>query len=377
MHRSTTCTVLVFVLCSAAWAAERPVAVSPGSATGAMIGDTCPTFSWGAVLGAKSYELVVYRLGEEGAEARPLLSQRISGSALSWTPSLNRCLERGGQYAWSVRALGEKAASDWSPPSLFQVASGPNEVEFEEAVAVVRQYLARGGEIEAEAAGRSESDSETSREASARALPPANTKLSVDGNLDATSFSGDGSRLTNLDAALVTTCLGRRWLDQGNGTVLDCNTKKIWLKDASCLGQAPWTLGVVFTPTIFSKVASLNAGTDFGCADYPVGTYDDWRVPTISELCSAGAISQDCPVANYATSLVDNRFGGGFTVSNANGEGRWTEGDAFVGVQESHYWSATAVDATNAWNVDLDPGSVLDNVDKTVSFWVWPVRGPE
>ena len=68
-------------------ASERPVAVSPGSATRALIGDACPTFSWGEVDGARSYQLVVYQFGEEDEEAQPVLRQRIPGSANGWTPA--------------------------------------------------------------------------------------------------------------------------------------------------------------------------------------------------------------------------------------------------------------------------------------------------
>lgn len=126
-------------------AAEISVAVSPGSAAGSLIGDSCPTFSWGAVPGAKSYELVVYRVEDDNEEAKPALRQRISGTALGWTPSLDRCLERGAQYAWSVRAVGRKEPSEWSAPSLFEVAAGPSEEEFEAALKVVSQYLEEEG----------------------------------------------------------------------------------------------------------------------------------------------------------------------------------------------------------------------------------------
>ncbi len=130
------------VTASSGLAGQSPVAVSPGDASKlALVEARCPTFSWGEVDGATSYELVVYRLGEEGEEARPVLGETFAGSASSWTPSLDRCLERGGQYAWSVRAVGRKEASEWSVPSLFEVASGPSESEFEEALELVRQYL--------------------------------------------------------------------------------------------------------------------------------------------------------------------------------------------------------------------------------------------
>ena len=144
MRRSSARTVLVLVLSSGAWGADAPVAVSPGDASRlALTGDTCPAFSWGAVSGAEGYELVVYRLTEEGEEAQPVLRQTFTGSASSWTPSLDRCLERGGQYAWSVRAVGREGSPGWSAPNLFEVASGPSEAEFEEALA---SGLARRGE---------------------------------------------------------------------------------------------------------------------------------------------------------------------------------------------------------------------------------------
>ncbi len=112
---------LALAIATTGWAGSGvPVAVSPGDASKlALVEGRCPTFSWGEVDGAKSYELVVYRVEQGSEEAEPVLSQRISGSALGWTPSLDRCLERGGQYAWSVRAVAEKGALEWSSPSLF------------------------------------------------------------------------------------------------------------------------------------------------------------------------------------------------------------------------------------------------------------------
>ncbi len=84
--------IVGLLLAASAWAsATRPVAVSPGDASKlALIGDACPTFSWGAVEGARFYELVVYRLSEEGEEEEPVLRQTFAGSVSSWTPSLDR-----------------------------------------------------------------------------------------------------------------------------------------------------------------------------------------------------------------------------------------------------------------------------------------------
>lgn len=83
-----------------------PVAVSPGSVAGMdSIRDGCPTFSWGAVEGARAYELVVYRLPEEAA---PILRHGLPAGASSWTPPLAKCLAPGGRYAWAVRARGDQ-----------------------------------------------------------------------------------------------------------------------------------------------------------------------------------------------------------------------------------------------------------------------------
>jgi hypothetical protein len=81
--------------------------VSPGSPTGELIGDVCPTFSWAEVEGAKSYELEVYRLAENSGDERPVLRQSFPGSVDGWTPALEQCLERGERYAWTVRVDGD------------------------------------------------------------------------------------------------------------------------------------------------------------------------------------------------------------------------------------------------------------------------------
>ena len=114
-----------------------------------MIDQRCSTFSWGAIEGARGYELVVYGLAE-GAEAglqeaEPLLRERLPGGASSWTPSMARCLAPGQRYAWLVRSHGEEEASDWSEPRLFQVAAAPSAAEVEQALSVLQAYLAAGG----------------------------------------------------------------------------------------------------------------------------------------------------------------------------------------------------------------------------------------
>ena len=88
--------VVGLVLSHSVVALERPTPVSPGGAIPARVESRCPTFSWGLVPEAESYELVVYRFDERGSAAELVLEESLPGSVGSWTPSLDRCFERGG-----------------------------------------------------------------------------------------------------------------------------------------------------------------------------------------------------------------------------------------------------------------------------------------
>ncbi len=57
-----------------------------------------------------------------------------------------------------------------------------------------------------------------------------------------------------------------RFLDNGDGTVTDCRTDLIWLKDANCFGIHDWT-------TAESSARSLNNG-ECGLSDG--STEGDW-----------------------------------------------------------------------------------------------------
>lgn len=138
--------VLLHGLAGAGLAAEAPVAVSPGSADRVLaVEERCPTFNWAQVPGATGYELVVHEVVEGAGRSNELLRHRLPAGAAGWTPALGNCLARGGRYGWSVRALGDERASDWSAPALFAVAAAPSRPEFDAALEVVRAYLADEG----------------------------------------------------------------------------------------------------------------------------------------------------------------------------------------------------------------------------------------
>jgi len=111
---------------------ENPKAVSPGNEIRATVIDqVCPTFSWAAVPGATSYQIAVFEMSErfeglsyyenQAALSSPVLIKKISGSATSWTPSLEQALNNGGRYVWFVKAQDAYGTCAWSVGKKFAV----------------------------------------------------------------------------------------------------------------------------------------------------------------------------------------------------------------------------------------------------------------
>jgi hypothetical protein len=73
-----------------------------------------------------------------------VLVERTRGAALGWTPSLERCLERGVPYAWSVRAVAPDGPSDWADPLFFEITPRESAEELAAALEIVRRHLAMG-----------------------------------------------------------------------------------------------------------------------------------------------------------------------------------------------------------------------------------------
>ncbi len=131
--------ILGITLCMAmgsmAGAVEAPLAASPAAEAGTSgvvtVESRCPTFHWGGVAGAVAYRLAIYRLDgslERAGAKPPVELYRIAfpGLVQSWTPPLERCLEAGASYAWSVGALGELDQEAWSEATFFRVAPSPS-----------------------------------------------------------------------------------------------------------------------------------------------------------------------------------------------------------------------------------------------------------
>ena len=148
-----------------------------------------------------------------------------------------------------------------------------------------------------------------------------------------------------------------RFVDNTDGTVTDKLTGLIWLRDARCedlagtdpVGRSIWTTALTAAAALASGTCGLTEGSSAG----------DLRLPSVNDLQS---------LIHYEYSYP--------ALPDAEGTAKWSEGDAFSGVQAEVYWSSTsnAASPTSAWVVHLRYGSVNDRFKSFISF-VWPVRG--
>ena len=141
-----------------------------------------------------------------------------------------------------------------------------------------------------------------------------------------------------------------RFNDNSDGTITDNLTGLIWLKNANCTetvggvsktnGYLTWANALTWSNALANGSCSLSDGSAAGA----------WRLPNIKEL----------------QSLVDfGRFNPALPFEHP-----------FSGVQSGDYWSSTslAVNTRYAWVLYLGHGYVSVG-DKSVGYYVWPVRG--
>lgn len=143
-----------------------------------------------------------------------------------------------------------------------------------------------------------------------------------------------------------------RYEDNGDGTVTDCRSGLIWLKNANCAGQKSWAEAVAWAAALATSACGLTDGSIAG----------EWRLPTRLEWMAMTATAQ-------------KRYYYSPTLTNAAGTAQWTEGNPFSNVQSWAYWSSTtdASDASGAWFYDMIL-STISGAYKTASAFVWPVR---
>ena len=193
--------------------------------------------------------------------------------------------------------------------------------------------------------------------ASAYAAPA----VEVSGDL---KLSGTGT-ISFPDGSVQTTagdCHGR-YEDNGDGTVTDCRTGVIWLKNAKCTdtsGAITNTNGYLTWADANTWVAGLGKGL---CGLTDGSSAGDWRLPTKTEWM---AMVQSARKHGYIYP----------SLTNTAGTGQWAAGDIFDVIQSNCYWSSStyAGNTGYAWFVNMYDGSVHSN-NKTINYYVWPVRG--
>ena len=135
----------VFCVVIGIMAADNPEAVSPGNEIRATVIDqVCPTFSWAQMPGATAYQIAVFEMSEryeglsyyenKAGSSQPVLIKKISGSASSWTPSLEEALQNGGRYVWFVKAQDGYGSGSWSVGKKFAVRASLGLTEIREKI---------------------------------------------------------------------------------------------------------------------------------------------------------------------------------------------------------------------------------------------------
>jgi hypothetical protein len=157
-------------------------------------------------------------------------------------------------------------------------------------------------------------------------------------------------------------CSGGRYEDNGDGTVSDCRSGLIWLKNANCKdtsGGIVNSSGILVWPSAKTWTAALGDGL---CGLHDGSYAGDWRLPTKTELMA----------------MVESAGKQGFSdpkLGNSSGTAKWSQGNPFDNVIADAYWSASPLAGAPGytWYMHLSNG-YMGYDWTTYSFHIWPVR---
>jgi hypothetical protein len=155
-----------------------------------------------------------------------------------------------------------------------------------------------------------------------------------------------------------------RYVDCGNGTVLDRVTGLLWLRDARCLlAPATWWEAQAFAAQLASGQCGLTDHSQPG----------DWRLPTEADW--AATVAQA-----VAWACTDAGVGDPPSLTNDPGTACLDVGPtSFLNLPECPacvYWTATANEAqpSGIWLADLASGSTDGSALRSSFLFSWPVR---
>jgi hypothetical protein len=305
--------------------------------------ESAVVFSWQPVTGAASY--VIYWRASDGSGASLSVTATsythaglINGVTYTYSVSALDTMGREGIKSVEVSAIPKAKITPPPAPTALTAEAGDAQVVFTwQAVTGATSYTvywqSAGGAIESHAV--------------------SGTVFSHNGLINGTSYTYWVKAVNALgqesspSGSFTATPQSYRYTDNGNGSVTDNRSGLIWLKNANCFGRQIWETAMQSAANLASGQCGLSDGSTPGM----------WRLPTKDEW----------------EAMVDTSYYP--AISNAAGTGKWTEGDAFSGVQAGLYWSSTPYASAPdfAWLVHFDYGYVSDG-GKTGTIYVWPVR---
>jgi hypothetical protein len=137
-----------------------------------------------------------------------------------------------------------------------------------------------------------------------------------------------------------------RFVDNRDGTLTDRLTGLVWLKNANCFGMLDWKSA----RRAAKNLKHGDCGPDPGLILSDGSVAGDWRLPTMSELCTLIDFSRRDPAL--------------------------PSGHGFSGFPSGYHWSATTLDhyAGLAWIVYFESGSTCYEAVTNQAGHILPVR---